>query len=294
MLTRLSDDDLGLLLLIRHFELSILELFSKGLLTGTTHTCLGQEYIPVALYSLTDDGDFIFSNHRGHGHYLSRYPEPAGLLAEIMGRQGAICRGVGGSQHLMRESFMSSGVQGQVIPVACGMALGFKRRSAGHLAVAHLGDGTWGEGVVYEALNLAQLWGLPVVFVVENNGIAQSTRTDRQLAGDIEGRAKAFGIAYERVATIDINEIRNRLGPALRRSRCEQVPTVIEFETVRVGPHSKGDDSRSSDELTIVQEKDWYKQYRRQFPEQFQRLDDEWHRQVQDVVADVSARPEVS
>lgn len=291
MLTQLSDDDLGLLLLIRHFELSILQLFTKGLLTGTTHTCMGQEYIPVAMRSLTDEGDFVFSNHRGHGHFLSRYPEPAGLLAEIMGRQGATCGGVGGSQHLLRESFMSSGILGQVIPVACGMALGFKRRSPGHLAIAHLGDGTWGEGVVYEALNIAQLWRLPVVFVVENNGIAQSTPTDRQLAGDIEGRAKAFGISYEKVGTIDVNKIRYCLAPVLRRARCEQIPTVIEFETVRVGPHSKGDDSRNSSELAGVQERDWYRQYKRHFPEQFSRLDDRACRQMQDVVADVSARP---
>src|SRR5690242_11518001 len=96
----LSDNDLELLLLIRHFEQAVLDLFSKGMLNGTTHTCIGQEYIPVAIKPLLHDGDFEFSNHRGHGHYLARFDDPEGLLAEIMGREGAVCHGVGGSQHI--------------------------------------------------------------------------------------------------------------------------------------------------------------------------------------------------
>src|SRR5689334_8304059 len=99
--------DLELLLLIRHFEEALLRLFQAGRLSGTTHTCLGQEHVPVAVMPLLRDDDFVFSNHRGHGHYLARFDDPDGLLAEIMGREGGVCRGVGGSQHIRRGRYFS-------------------------------------------------------------------------------------------------------------------------------------------------------------------------------------------
>ena len=129
--SRLADDDLALLLLIRHFEHAVLDLFGQGKLNGTTHTCLGQEYIPVALAPLLDDRDYVFSNHRGHGHYLARFDDPHGLLAEVMGREGAVCHGVGGSQHIYRDRYLSTGVQGESLPVAAGAALHLKRDRAG-------------------------------------------------------------------------------------------------------------------------------------------------------------------
>lgn len=162
-LSLLADEDLKLLLLIRHFELKLLTLFEQGALNGTTHTCIGQEYVPVALRTLVTSRDFVFSNHRGHGHYLARYQDPHGLLAEIMGREGAICRGTGGSQHILRDAYLSTGVQGQSMPVAAGMALHLQRTEPGALACVYIGDGTWGEGAVYEALNLAALWRLPLL-----------------------------------------------------------------------------------------------------------------------------------
>src|SRR5262245_52932230 len=123
--SRLCDEDLDLAVLIRRFEEGLLRLFSSGALSGTTHTCLGQEYVPVALAPLLAD-DFVFSNHRGHGHYLAHCGDPEGLLAELMGREGAVCHGVGGSQHLRRERFLSTGVQGESLPAAVGVALHYK------------------------------------------------------------------------------------------------------------------------------------------------------------------------
>ena len=290
-LSELSDADLRLLLLLRHFELAILDLFSQGLVSGTTHTCLGQEYVPVAMRQLLRDEDFVFSNHRGHGHYLARYADPAGLLAEIMGREGAVCGGAGGSQHLLRDSFMSTGIQGQSLPVACGLALLFKRSAARSIAVAYVGDGTWGEGVVYESLNIAQLWQLPVLFIVENNGIAQSTLTQHQMAGSIAGRARGFGVAYQHVTTTDINRIRFLAAPVVQAVRDDHAPAVIEFATTRLGPHSKGDDTRSPALLAELRARDWYARYSLLFPEQFRRLDDEQQGLVGQVIADVRARP---
>ncbi|MCF0097244.1 thiamine pyrophosphate-dependent dehydrogenase E1 component subunit alpha [Micromonospora sp. MH99] len=289
--TRLADADLDLLLLIRHFELALLDMFGRGELHGTTHTCLGQEYVPVALRPLLDDGDFVFSNHRGHGHYLARFDDPHGLLAEVMGREGAVCHGVGGSQHILRDRYLSTGVQGESAPVAAGVALHLKRTEPGRLALVYLGDGTWGEGAVYEALNMAALWGLPLLLVVENNGIAQSTPTDAQLAGSIGGRARAFGVDHLRVTSTDTEVVRAALTPVLRRVRERSTPYVVELLTHRVGPHSKGDDSRRPEEIAHARAHDWYARYAQAYPEQFGAHDERQRAYVAQVVADVAGRP---
>ncbi|MER7455985.1 thiamine pyrophosphate-dependent dehydrogenase E1 component subunit alpha [Micromonospora sp. NPDC126480] len=290
-LSALADADLELLLTIRHFELSLLDLFGRGQLNGTTHTCLGQEYVPVALRPLIGEGDHIFSNHRGHGHYLARFADPAGLLAEIMGRQGAVCHGVGGSQHILRDGYLSTGVQGESLPVAVGVALHLKRAGQGRLAAVYIGDGTWGEGAVYEALNVAALWNLPVLVLVEHNGIAQSTATEHQMAGTIADRAAAFGIRHRLVTSTDVNVIRAELAPRVTEVRLTGRPLVVEFVTRRVGPHSKGDDTRSPEELRAIEGQDWYRRYARHHPAQFQRLDLAVREQLADVVREVTARP---
>ncbi|MGC5011547.1 thiamine pyrophosphate-dependent dehydrogenase E1 component subunit alpha [Streptosporangium sp. DT93] len=289
-LSRMADDDLELLLLIRHFELTLLELYARGDLNGTTHTCLGQEYVPVALRPLLGAADHVFSNHRGHGHYLARFRDPHGLLAEIMGRQGAICGGVGGSQHIRRDRYLSTGVQGESMPVAAGVALHLKRSEPGALACVHIGDGTWGEGAVYEALNLAALWNLPLLVVVENNGVAQSTPTSAQMAGTVAGRAAAFGVRHRLVVSADVNEIRMALEADVARVR-EGVPLVVEFVTHRLGPHSKGDDVRPADVLRAARDNDWYGRYAHDHPEQFHRFDETVRAHVRAVADEVAARP---
>ncbi|MFC6087154.1 thiamine pyrophosphate-dependent dehydrogenase E1 component subunit alpha [Sphaerisporangium aureirubrum] len=287
----IADEDLRILLLIRHFEAKLLELFEQGELNGTTHTCLGQEYVPVALRTLLEPRDFVFSNHRGHGHYLARYEDPYGLLAEIMGREGAVCNGVGGSQHILRDRYLSTGVQGQSLPVATGVALALKRAEPGALACAYIGDGTWGEGAVYEALNMAQLWSAPLLVVVEHNGIAQSTPTALQMAGTIGGRARAFGVRHHRLVTTDVGRIRDELEPLLLDVRGECRPLVVEFTTNRVGPHSKGDDSRPPEVIRMAREQDWYRRYASEFPERTAAWDAEARELVERVVREVSARP---
>ncbi|WP_433444166.1 thiamine pyrophosphate-dependent dehydrogenase E1 component subunit alpha [Nonomuraea sp. CA-141351] len=284
---RLSDDDLALLLLIRLFERKLLTLFERGELNGTTHTCLGQEYVPVSLRTLLRGSDWVFSNHRGHGHYLARFEDPEGLLAEIMGRKGAICDGVGGSQHLKRDRYLSTGVQGQSLSVAAGVALRLKRHEPGALACVYIGDGTWGEGAVYEALNLAQLWRLPLLVVVEHNGIAQSTPTALQMAGTVEGRARAFGVEHRRVDIADISVIRPQLAPLIEQVREEPRPLVVEFATHRLGPHSKGDDTRPPD-FPLV---DWYAAYQAAHPEQCARIEAEARTRIDRIAAEVAARP---
>ncbi|MEV6986912.1 thiamine pyrophosphate-dependent dehydrogenase E1 component subunit alpha [Sphaerisporangium sp. NPDC051017] len=291
---KVADEDLERLLLIRHFELTLLRLFEQGALNGTTHTCLGQEHIPVAVSALLREEDFVFSNHRGHGHFLARYAEPHGLLAEIMGREGALCGGVGGSQHVYHERFLSTGVQGESLPVAVGVALRLKRTGPGALACVYIGDGTFGEGAVYEALNMAQLWRVPLLVVVENNGIAQSTPTSAQMSGTIAARAEAFGVRHHRIATIDIADIRDEMGPLVAAVRQTSSPLVAEFVTRRIGPHSKGDDTRPEQERLQAELTGWHRVYGEAFPERFARIDARQRDLVARVAAEVAARPTVA
>lgn len=286
----LVDSDLDLLLLIRRFEENLLRLFAEGAIAGTTHTCLGQEYVPVALAALAPDA-FVFSNHRGHGHYLAHCGDPEGLLAELMGREGGVSSGYGGSQHLKRDSFVSTGIQGESLPAAAGVALHFKHTGQERIALAYIGDGTWGEGGVYEALNLAALWQLPLLVAVEHNGIAQSTPTERQLAGTIPGRVAGFGIGCTEVHSTDVAEIRAQLAPHIERVRTGRTPHVVVFHTTRLGPHSKGDDSRPADELAALAERDWTHRYERAQPDVFAAADARARARVEELTAMISARP---
>lgn len=288
---RYDDELLGQLLFIRHFELALLDLFAEGLISGTVHTCIGQEYIPVSLQPLIRD-DMVFSNHRGHGHYLALHDDADGLLAEILGREGAVCRGVGGSQHIYRNGqYLSTGVQGESAAVAAGAALHEARVRSGRLAVVFMGDGTWGEGAVYEAVNIAALWRLPLILVVENNGIAQTTPTPQGMAGSIAGRAAAFGIPHMLVQDSDVIDIQRLVAQPLDRTRNGQGPLVLEFVTERVGPHSKGDDTRSAQELAGICERDWAVRYEATYPQQYKRADAAATQRMAKLVADVVRRP---
>ena len=260
------EDDIEALFLIRSFERLLLDLFSRGVLNGTTHTCLGQEYIPVALSPLFETPDFIFSNHRGHGHYLARFRDAEGLLLEIMGREGGVCNGVGGSQHLFRDGFLSTGVLGESVPAAAGMAWSLKRRGSRGIAVAYVGDGSWGEGSIYETLNIASLWQLPLLIVVENNAVAQSSHAERYRAGAIGDRARAFGVRAVWVEGCDLAEIRGLVGPEIAAIRERPRPLVIEFATQRLGPHSKGDDPRSPELVAELWRRDWEAPLRERHP----------------------------
>lgn len=286
-----SGEDLRILLLIRHFELAVLDLFGNGLIGGTTHTSLGQEYVAVALRTLLRDEDVVLSNHRSHAHYLARYPDPEPLLAEILGREGALCRGVGGSQHLYRPGFFSTGVQGETLPLAVGIGLHLKRTTSDAVTVVYVGDGSWGEGAVYEALNMAALWTVPVIVVVENNGIAQSTPARLHMAGDVAARAAAFGISCTTVTALDLDALRAQAAPVFDAVRRHRRPRVLEVRTVRVGPHSKGDDSRSPEELDQARDSDWYSVFASQDDERFRAADAGQRSIIKDLVLHVSARP---
>lgn len=235
--------------LIRKFEEKLLALYAEGKINGTVHTCIGQEWIGVAAANASVEGDHFLSNHRGHGHYLARYENPQGLFAEVMGNEGGICRGIGGSQHLWADKFISNGIQGGMVPVGTGLAMAFKLSGRSNVAIAFIGDGTLGEGVLYESLNIASKWSLPLIVVVENNGIAQTTPIQMSTAGSIEARARAFDIDYVKLGTLDWVSLVEGFVDVVEKSRGMGVPFVIEVETFRLKPHSKGDDTRSLEEV---------------------------------------------
>ena len=240
-------DDISLyrsIFLLRRFDEVVLENYPHGVFFGTTHTYLGQEANAVGVLNHIRPEDVIFSNHRCHGHFLAAGGDPRTLFAELMGKSTGVCGGRGGSQHLYWRNFYTNGVQGGIVPVATGMALAEKRKGSGAVVVCFLGDGTLGEGVVYEALNLAALWQAPVLYVVENNHIAQTTPIEMVLAGEVSARFNAFGIPTRELDTSDVLEISPDAEQLLGEVRSSGMPRGLILHTVRFGPHSKGDDTR--------------------------------------------------
>ena len=253
--------DLRKMLLIKNFEQTVLDLFSKGLISGTAHLCLGQEYIPVAMSALIGETDFVVSNHRGHGHFLSMFDDAEGFLSELMGREGAVCNGIGGSQHVFHKNFMSTGIQGEGIAVSAGIAWTLKRRRDGSACFVYIGDGTFGRGSVYESLNMACKMKLPLIVLVENNRIAMTTPLSSSMSGTIEGRAAAFEADYVHIESHSVQQIRETLKGPVMRVREGAGPLLVEFLTERVGAHSKSDDTRNQDELAKVHANYWYNLY---------------------------------
>lgn len=242
---------------IRRFEETVLDNFPKGVFPGTTHTYLGQEANAVGVLSHLQENDVVFSNHRCHGHFLAYGGDMRALFAELMGKATGVCGGRGGSQHLQRQNFYSNGVQGGIVPIATGMALAEKFKHSGAVTVAFLGDGTLGQGVTYESLNLAALWGAPILYVVENNHIAQTTPIELAVAGGMAARFTAFGIPVTEIDSSDVLEILPVTAESLEGVRSQRTPGALIIHTCRFGPHSKGDDTRHSTEIARMrQERD--------------------------------------
>jgi len=159
---------------IRKVEEKLLELYSQGLIGGTVHTCVGQEYTGVFISKYLKQEDVIFSNHRGHGHFISKTKNVKGLIAEVLSKKEGVSGGYGGSQHLYSNDFISNGIQGSLLSIAAGMSFSFKKHNNENICVIFIGDGTLGQGSVYEALNFISLYKCPILIVLEDNEIAQS------------------------------------------------------------------------------------------------------------------------
>jgi TPP-dependent pyruvate/acetoin dehydrogenase alpha subunit len=255
-MARLREQFYYQMVLIRRFEERILELFSKGELHGTTHCYIGQEANAVAVINHLRDEDIIVSNHRCHGHFLVRTDDVVGLMAELMGREGGVCGGRGGSQHLHNGNFYTSGIQGSTVPIAAGMAYAEKQRGTGSIVVLFVGDGTFGQGTVYETFNLISLWKVPLLVIVENNQYAQTTPLSLNFAGSFLGRAKAFDLPVGEIESNDVEEIYPRFVKIIRQVRERSCPHVEILHTYRLCGHSKGDDYRAREEIEAWRAKD--------------------------------------
>ena len=279
------------LLKIRAFEEKLLELFSEGKINGTTHTCIGQEEVSVAIMPLLEKEDYVFSNHRGHGHYLARFNDMEGLFAEIMGKKGAVCNGVGGSQHIKRDHYLSTGIQGESVPVAAGVAATLKFNNNMNLSVVFIGDGTWGQGAVYEALNMASLWSLPLVIICENNSISQTTPTQKNLSSNIKNRAKAFDLSYLFIKqNATVKEMQDILRPNFQVVRELSKPLIIEIQTKRIASHSKGDDTRSFSLVEDLKKNDWFEKLKASNPNEILKIKKEITEEVENLSIDILER----
>lgn len=244
------------MLLIRRFEEHLLAEFSTGKLVGTTHTYIGQEADAAGIFAAADPEDVVFSNHRCHGHFLAYGGDPYRLAAELMGKSTGLVGGRGGSQHIHWRNFYSNGIQGGIVPVAAGMALAEKEKQSGKIVLVFIGDGTLGEGALYESLNLAALWRLPLLVVLENNRYAQTTPVELAVAGSMAGRFAVFGIPVWERETSDVLEVRAAAQEAIRHVRSGAGPACLLLHTYRFMAHSKGDDTRSPEELARIRQFD--------------------------------------
>lgn len=275
---------------IRYVEESLLKLYDRGLIFGTIHTCIGQEVCAAAVtQNLDREKDVVWSSHRGHGHYLAFTGDVKGLVSELLGKASGVCAGIGGSQHLHRGNFYSNGILGGIVACAVGCAYAEKAKGSGGVVVVFFGDGAIAEGIVYESLNIASLWELPVLFVLEDNGIAQSTRKQYEHAGDIASRGESFGIQTTRLRASDVLDVYRDSRSIVSEIRRTSRPQLLVLETCRLGPHSKGDDTRDPLEIAALRARDPIALHRQQLhtcdAERLDRLEREVVHQIDTYVA---------
>lgn len=280
---------------MRCVETKFLELFSAGLMNGTVHTCIGQELSAMAFAGQLNQEDFVFSNHRCHGHYLAYTKDWRGLILELMGKKEGVCGGVGSSQHLQKNNFFSNGIQGGIVPLAAGFAFGNKKLGNDQIGVVYIGDGTLGEGAVYESLNFISKHQIPIIVVCENNQYAQSTSSSETLAGSIEGRAKAFGLEFRKSNTFDGNtDILEEAQKSIEYVRNTGTPIFHQVDTYRLKAHSKGDDDRDQSEIKDYEARDFLLFYQKQNPGQFDKIYSQIQAEINIFVDEVTDNDEQS
>jgi pyruvate dehydrogenase E1 component alpha subunit len=233
------------MLLIRRFEERCAQLYVEGKIGGFLHLYIGQEAVAVGAMSLLRADDYFVTSYRDHGCALARGTDPRPLMAELCGRIGGISRGKGGSMHFYdvpTGNFGGDGIVGGHLPVAAGMGYAIRLRGTDQVVLCFFGDGAVNEGAFHEALNVSALWGLPVVFIIENNRYGMGTSLDRASSvKDLYQRGSAYGIPRRDVDGMDLLTVKDALGEAIDRARKEKQPTLVEVETYRYRGHSMSD-----------------------------------------------------
>jgi TPP-dependent pyruvate/acetoin dehydrogenase alpha subunit len=257
-----------MMMLIRLFEEALEEMFSRGLLHGTMHLSIGQEATAAGACLALQKEDLITSTHRGHGHCLAKGADPYKMFAELLGREDGYCRGRGGSMHiadLSNGNLGANGIVGGSLTISVGAALSFQLQKKENIVLCFFGDGAVNEGSFHEALNLASLWNLPVLFLCENNQYGMSMASSKAVAGEsIASRGESYGIKSVQIDGNDVEEVFRTVKNFKNEILKTKSPRFIEAVTYRYRGHSKSDRNlyRTSDEINYwKEEKDPIKRF---------------------------------
>src|SRR5438477_7380640 len=247
---------------IRAFEEQVNELYQAAKMPGLAHLYIGEEAIAVGVCEALERTDYITSTHRGHGHCLAKGATVDRMFAELLGKEAGYCRGKGGSMHIADQDTGNLGanaIVGGSAGIATGAALSAKMRGTEQVAVCFFGDGALGQGLLYEAMNMAALWALHVIYVCENNLYGEYTPCGDTIAGEILARAKAFGIHAESVDGQDVQAVNATMRRLVERARRGEGPAFLECKTYRYYGHHVGDVNREY--RTRDEEKRWMSEH---------------------------------
>ena len=248
------------MLLIRRFEEKAGQLYGMGLIGGFCHLYIGQEAVVIGMQMASVEGDQTITGYRDHGHMLACGMDPKGVMAELTGRRGGYSRGKGGSMHMFskeKQFFGGHGIVGAQVSLGTGLGFADAYRKNGKVSLTYMGDGAANQGQVYESFNMAQLWKLPVVYVIENNRYAMGTSVARASAQtDFSRRGISFGIPGEQVDGMDVRTVREAASRAVEHARSGQGPYILEMQTYRYRGHSMSDPAkyRTKDEVSKMRD----------------------------------------
>jgi pyruvate dehydrogenase E1 component alpha subunit len=236
------------MLLIRRFEEKAGQLYGMGKIAGFCHLYIGQEAVVTGMQACLKDGDQVITGYRDHGHMLACGLDPNGVMAELTGRIGGLSRGKGGSMHMFSKEknfYGGHGIVGAQVPLGTGLAFANKYRGNDHVSLAYFGDGAANQGQVYEAFNMASLWKLPVIYVIENNMYAMGTSVERASAEvELFKRGISFEIEGEEVDGMDVLAVREAGQKAVAHARAGKGPYILEMKTYRYRGHSMSDPAK--------------------------------------------------
>jgi len=248
------------MLLIRRFEEKAGQMYGMGLIGGFCHLYIGQEAVVVGVQAAAEPGDTIITSYRDHGHMLATGMDPKGVMAELTGRRGGYSKGKGGSMHMFsreKSFFGGHGIVGAQVPLGTGLGFAHRYRDDGKVSITYLGDGAMNQGQVYESWNMAALWKLPVVYVIENNKYGMGTAITRSSAShDLVGRGAPFDIPGHQVDGMNVVAVKQAADEALEYARSGKGPCILEMQTYRYRGHSMSDPAkyRTKDEVSRMRQ----------------------------------------
>ncbi|MBN9062374.1 MAG: pyruvate dehydrogenase (acetyl-transferring) E1 component subunit alpha [Rhizobiales bacterium 65-9] len=264
------------MLLIRRFEEKAGQMYGMGLIGGFCHLYIGQEAVVVGMQMATKEGDQVITGYRDHGHMLVTGMDPKGIMAELTGRRGGFSRGKGGSMHMFSKEkhfYGGHGIVAAQVPLGTGLAFANRYRENGNVSLAYFGDGAANQGQVYESFNMAELWRLPVVYIIENNKYAMGTSVTRASAQtDFSRRGLSFNIPGEQVDGMDVRAVKAAGDRAIGHAHSGKGPYILEMQTYRYRGHSMSDPAkyRSKEEVQKMrEERDPIEQVRHRLMEQW-------------------------